>query len=270
MMPKSKIIREKARISLQRDLFSGVWMTLILCGMIASAIISIPSSFSGLSYTHAAVAALVGVPGIVASILLGGPFSYALARMYHKVALGEKVRIPDVFLGFKENFAGSLVLALMRSLFIWLWSLLFIIPGIVKSYAYSMAFFIQQESNGEKNWRTCLDESKELTYGYKGKLFGLDLSFIGWYIVGYLCFGVGALWVTAYHQEARAHFYEELKKIKYGSTAEAVDPDAVITPASADSEKEHEEEKPVLEGEVYEFNDTTATGDTAAETDKKE
>ena len=52
--------------------------------------------------------------------------------------------------------------------------------------------------------------------GYKGKLFCLDLSFIGWYIVGALCLGIGVLWVTPYHQTARANFYEALQA-EYGS-----------------------------------------------------
>ena len=47
--------------------------------------------------------------------------------------------------------------------------------------------------------------------GKKGKLFCLDLSFIGWMIVGSLAFGVGTLWVTAYMQSARANFYEDIK-----------------------------------------------------------
>ena len=85
-------------------------------------------------------------------------------------------------------------------------------------------YFIFQESDGKKAWRECIDESKNLTDGYKGKLFLLDLSFIGWFILGFLCFGIGVLWVSVYHQEARAHFYEELKTIKYGATEEPAAP----------------------------------------------
>ena len=135
-----------------------------------------------------------------------------------------KINFSDLFLGFKNNFAESAVLYFMRNLFIFLWALLFIIPGIIKAYAYSMAFYIQQE-NKDKNWRTCLDESAALTDGYKGKLFLLDLSFIGWYIVGFLCLFVGVLWVSAYHNMARAEFYEELKRIKFGTTETTTESD---------------------------------------------
>ena len=224
MMPKCKMLRQRAYAALQSDLFSGVWMTLLLCGIIAGAITSAPGSFSSGAGKNAVVAVLAGIPAVVASILLGGPFSYALARMYDKVAKGEKIKIPEIFIGFKENYGGTVMLAFMQSLFLFLWTMLFIIPGIIKSYAYSMAYFIRQDSKGEKQWRACIDESIEMMRGYKGKLFLLDLSFIGWYIVGFLCLGVGVLWVSTYHKEARAQFYEELKKIKYGPADEDNDP----------------------------------------------
>ena len=56
----------------------------------------------------------------------------------------------------------------------------------------------------------CITESRRMMDGNKWRLFCLDLSFIGWYIVGSLCFGVGILWVDAYHSMARANFYEDL------------------------------------------------------------
>ena len=56
----------------------------------------------------------------------------------------------------------------------------------------------------------CITESRRIMSGNKMRLFLLDLSFIGWYIVGALCFGIGTLWVNAYHQMARANFYEDL------------------------------------------------------------
>lgn len=221
-MIRNSEIRERARISLERRLFGSVWMTLLVCNLLYAAIIGIPNMLSSvITRISPAVGALLGFLFVVATVILQGPLGYGLARMYHKVAKGERVgTVTDLFVGFREDFPDSWLLGFMRTLFIALWSLLLIIPGIVKAYAYSMAFFIQQEAK-DKNWRSCLDESADLTYGYKGKLFLLDLSFIGWYLVGLLCLGVGVLWVEVYHAEARAHFYEELKKIKHPETQES-------------------------------------------------
>ena len=97
----------------------------------------------------------------------------------------------------------------MQSIFIALWSLLLVVPGIVKAYSYSMSYYIQQEDKS-KDWKACLDESRQMMDGYKGRLFCLDLSFIGWYIVGALCFGVGTLFVAPYHRMARANFFMAL------------------------------------------------------------
>lgn len=217
-MPKAGEMRARARFSLENSIFSQIWLTLLVYNLLATIIMGLPSTIgSALSKVSPAVAAAVGVPLVVCSILLSGPFTYALSRIFLRVAKGDKnIQVSDVFVGFKERFADSVILAFLRSFFIFLWSLLLIIPGIVKAYAYSMAFYIQQEDDGKKTWRQCLDESAELTNGYKSKLFWLDLSFIGWFILGLLCFGIGVLWVEIYHQEARAHFYEELKAIKYG------------------------------------------------------
>ncbi|MBQ7712562.1 MAG: DUF975 family protein [Clostridia bacterium] len=208
-------IRSRARDSLEHRLFGNVWITLLICTLAYTVIVGLPTSLSGtVTRFSPVVGGLIGVPLGLVGMVISGPLSYGITRIYHKVALGNKrIDFVDLFCGFKEELGETFLLGFLRSLFIGLWSLLFIIPGIVMSYAYSMAFFIQQESK-EKNWRVCLDESKELTRGYKGKLFLLDLSFIGWFIVGALCFGVGLLWVDVYHTMARAHFYEELKRIK--------------------------------------------------------
>ena len=215
-MIKIGSVKAEARHSLDGRLFGRVWVMLVVCALIGGIMAAVPSFLgSFLSALTPALGALLGMPLALCSVIIRGPVSYSMARIYHRVARGDKdIKVKDLFVGFKECAAESILLSFLRGLFIALWCLLLIVPGIVKSYAYSMAFYIQQESKGQKNWRTCLDESDELTRGYKGKLFLMDLSFIGWYILGYLCLGIGVLWVAAYHQESYAHFYEELKRVK--------------------------------------------------------
>ncbi len=157
--------------------------------------------------------AINGIPGAgsVAALIIGGPITYGVAKLFLKQARdGEKMDIASLFDGFKDDFGGTLLLGFLQTLFILLWSLLLIIPGIVKAYSYSMAFMLKAD-HPDYDWRTCLDESKKMMNGHKMELFILDLSFIGWLIVGALCFGFGTLWVVAYMQAAHTQFYENLR-----------------------------------------------------------
>ncbi len=108
-------------------------------------------------------------------------------------------------------FFRFLWLEILMGIFIFLWSLLLVIPGIVAAYRYSMAMFIFFEQP-EKGAMQCIRESKEMTQGYKGQLFVLDLSFLGWGLltafpyVGYLT----SVFVTPYYAITHAFYYERL------------------------------------------------------------
>ena len=115
-----------------------------------------------------------------------------------------------MFKGFSSDFGQNLLIGLMTAIFTALWSLLLIVPGIVKAYSYSMVYYIKAD-HPEYDWRQCIAESQAMMNGHKMDLFILDLSFIGWMIVGSLCLGVGTLWVSAYMEAARAHFYESIQ-----------------------------------------------------------
>ena len=124
-------------------------------------------------------------------------------------AIPEDMVFADLFKGFYDDAGGNIVLALLTSLFTALWSMLFVIPGIVKAYAYSQVFYIKAD-HPDYDWKACINESKRMMQGHKGELFALDLSFSGWYIVGALCLGIGELWVAPYVEAAKAHFYQNL------------------------------------------------------------
>ena len=194
-MISNEKLRERARMQLGNGIFEQPWLNMLAICFIYSAIIGLASSASS---------------GLV-TLIIGGPLLYGLSGITLACAKGRGWRMEDLFNGFTSNFTNSLVLYLLESLFTMLWSLLFIIPGIVKSYAYSMAFFIQNE-NPNLPAKECLKESERMMQGYKWQLFCLDLSFIGWYLLGSFCFGIGTLFVVPYHQVARANFYAELTK----------------------------------------------------------
>lgn len=188
-------IKADARAQLSRNIFGNSWMTALLVCLLADAI---------------TVAAGTILPGFGAMIVVG-PLSFGIAAMFRKQSFDhDTMNIGDVFKGFTTDFGQTFLLGLLTSIFIALWSLLLVIPGIVKYYSYSMCYYIKAD-HPDYEWRQCIRGSQELMNGHKGELFMLDLSFLGWYIVGAICFGIGTLWVIPYHEAARAVFYKNLQ-----------------------------------------------------------
>ena len=149
------------------------------------------------------------LPG-VGALVVTGPMLYAQKYAFLAQAReGRGIDLNDLFRGFRDDFGGTLLISLLSGLFIFLWSLLLFIPGIVKAYAYSMVYYVKAD-HPEYGWRECLDESQRLMTGHKWEKFVLDLSFIGWGIVGSLCLGVGTLWVMTYMAATEAQYYEYL------------------------------------------------------------
>lgn len=185
--------RANARKALGNNIFSTNWLMGLLVVLIYTLIVGAASTVSS---------------GI-ATIVISGPFMVGIAGCFLNIARNGSVTVESLFDGFKKDFLQSFLLGLMTSIFTFLWSLLFIIPGIVKAYAYSMAWYIKNDTP-TYDWKQCMDESQRLMMGKKWKLFCLDLSFIGWIIVSSLVCGIGLLWVEPYMQAARASFYESL------------------------------------------------------------
>ena len=95
-------------------------------------------------------------------------------------------------------------------LFVFLWTLLLIIPGIIKCFSYAMTPFILEE-NPELSANEAIDRSRAMMKGHKFDLFWLFLSFIGWIILAAIPFGIGFLWLTPYMETSVAAFYEDVK-----------------------------------------------------------
>jgi len=112
--------------------------------------------------------------------------------------------------GVKKNFANSLITFILQSLFIFLWSLLFIIPGIIKAFAYSQAFYLLAE-DPSLTPTEALKKSQELMRGHKMRLLWLNITFIGWFLLGMLAFGVGLVFVLPYYQTTLAYFYLDIR-----------------------------------------------------------
>jgi uncharacterized membrane protein len=147
---------------------------------------------------------------VVGTLVLGGPLTLGLIGYFLKKARGKEVKFENLFDGF-SLFVSSFLLYLLQTIFITLWCLLFIIPGIVKCFSYSMAFYILHD-NPDIGALEAITLSRKMMNGYKGKLFGLCLSFIGWGILCCFTFGIGFLWLCPYISLSVANFYEDLKQ----------------------------------------------------------
>jgi uncharacterized membrane protein len=146
----------------------------------------------------------------VGPLILGGPLTLGCIGYFLKKSRGETVKLENLFDGFKQ-FGSSLLLYLLQGLFIMLWSCLLIVPGIVKSFSYSMAFYIMKD-NPDIGALEAITQSRKMMVGYKGKLFCLCLSFIGWGLLCCLSLGIGFLWLVPYVGMSITNFYEELRK----------------------------------------------------------
>lgn len=150
-------------------------------------------------------------PGTVVGWVIGGPMSLGLATFI----LGYYRRLPDmkvetIFTGFNA-FLNAFVAYLLMFVFILLWALLLIVPGIVAAYSYRLTYFILSDNPGMSG-SDAIKESKRMMDGYKAKMFFLDLRFIGWFLLCLVTAGIALLWVVPYHQTAVAAFYEEVKQ----------------------------------------------------------
>lgn len=146
----------------------------------------------------------------IVSLLIGGALELGLSIFFLKWIRNEDPAFEDGFNGF-NNFGNSIGLYLLQILFILLWSLLFLIPGIVKAYSYSQSFFILADQP-DMGPIEAITQSRQMMDGAKGKLFALHLHF---FLLGILCLftlGIGFLWLVPFMRTASAEFYEDLKK----------------------------------------------------------
>lgn len=141
-------------------------------------------------------------------LILGGVIQLGYAQFLLKQYNKANFETKDLFSQF-DRFGQGFAQAFLRGLYSFLWGLLFIIPGIVKSYSYAMTPYIMAE-NPEITASDAIKASMEMMDGHKGDLFFLDLTFIGWDILAALTLNIGHIALNPYKNAARTAFYKEL------------------------------------------------------------
>lgn len=166
---------------------------------------------------------------IFISALLGASIFMAIFNFIYSLFIGNIIQIGDskyfinnrknqgtiknLFFSFNHNYMNAVKIMFFMNLKIFLWSLLFIVPGIIKSYEYSMIPYILAE-DPDLSSEEVFSLTHELTYHEKWKIFVLDLSFIGWLLLGAIACGIGTIFVTPYMRATTTELYFKLKEIK--------------------------------------------------------
>ena len=187
MLKQNSELRAEARVALTDKWVMGAVTTLVF-GAVSGAASYIP---------------------VVGSILVALPMMYGYAIVMLSVMRGGEMNIGGLFDGFND-FGRIVGTKLLQAIYTFLWMLLLVIPGIIKSYSYAMTDFILKDEPLLAN-NAAIEKSMAMMDGNKMKLFLLDLSFIGWAILCLFTFGIGFLFLQPYVQSAHAAFYEDLK-----------------------------------------------------------
>lgn len=153
--------------------------------------------------------ALISIVYLIVIFFIGGAVALGL-KLFNIRLLANQHQKPfsTLFERFDIMFK-ALLLHLAMLFFIFLWTLLFIIPGIIASYRYAMAPYLMAQNPG-LGVMEAIGQSKQMMTGHKGRLFLLELSFIGWVLLCFLTAGIGFLWLSPYINVSEAAFYLDL------------------------------------------------------------
>jgi uncharacterized membrane protein len=153
---------------------------------------------------------LIPKVGGIIDFIITGPLMIGVAMFYLTVAKKQSApRLGQIFDGF-NYFGAGFVASLLMTIFIILWALLLIIPGIIAGLSYAMTYFILAE-NPQTHGLEAIRKSKAMMKGYRWKLFCLGLRFFGWTLLGILSLGIGFLWITPYFLTSLTNFYLDIK-----------------------------------------------------------
>jgi uncharacterized membrane protein len=199
------LLREKYTLPI-----AYVFITFIISSIIGSlsAQGTISEDYMSIIYTPAEQLQNFAVS--ILSFLIGAGIAYGAVHVWRSVVVQAKPNLETALVsGFKTKYIRNVLLNLLMNVYIILWMLLLVIPGIVKYYAYAMSFYVVNREP-ETTPSEALRRSSELMKGEKMQLFTLDLSYIGWYFLGLLTCGILWLWIIPRHNVARMILFEEL------------------------------------------------------------
>lgn len=174
-------------------------------------IVKFVTDMSGLplAFIISGILPIIIIISIVLMITVGFALEVGQSRFFLDGFKGD-VRIGKLFSTFNSlEYLPIVKTQILRNIYIFLWTLLLIIPGIIKSYQYRFVPYILSEQPNLPT-KQVLEMSKDMTDGHKMDMFVLDLSFIGWYLLGFMILGLGGLFVDPYVETTYARLFNVL------------------------------------------------------------
>ena len=200
-------IKENGKLHYQKNKWQNVLVILINTLIVGG--VQVVVRLSGDNWVLAMFMLLVS---ITLALLVVNVISLGTMTWFHRAIKTEGLNMEEMFWPFKEDYGGNVLMMFLISLYTALWSMLFVIPGIVKGYSYSLAMYIKSE-NPNIPASKAIELSTRMTNGHKMDLFVLDMSFIGWEILSAFTLNIlGILYVMPYQYAAKAFAYEEIKE----------------------------------------------------------
>ena len=234
--------------SIARNALTGRWTVAVIAGLIASLLGAVASNGPELKFNLDANSANVGINFAgqqvytfgsgwneqLTSFLIGGAsiaFVVALVLAVAYFILGSVIEIgysrfnldlidrkkePEIntLVGYFAHWKTTAAAKFLQGLYVILWSLLFVIPGVIAAYSYAMTGYILAE-HPELTASEAIEQSKQMMSGNRFRLFCLQFSFIGWDLLCSLTLGIGNLWLKPYKQAAIAAFYRNVSGTEY-------------------------------------------------------
>lgn len=228
----NKVIKSNARDFIRGRLWL-FWSVLLVVGIIESLANSLPQWIFGdrLSNISDIIAGNPdNIPKEISSSVFGWyyvlnvlitivliPLNIGVAQNVLAWSRGEDVNKWKVlFGGFNSAkiFFKQVGVVVLNTILCALWAILLIVPGIIKGLAYSMYPYVLRDEPDLSVWQT-LKKSEAIMKGYKGKLFLMYLSFVGWFILGAFTFGILYIWLTPYIMTSTVKFYDDVRRAYY-------------------------------------------------------
>lgn len=228
----NKVIKSNARDFIRGRLWM-FWSVLLVVGIIESLANSLPQWIFGdrLSNLSDIIAGNPdNIPKEISSSIFGWyyvlnvlitivliPLNIGVAQNVLAWSRGEDVNKWKVlFGGFNSAkiFFKQVGVVVLNTILCALWAILLIVPGIIKGLAYSMYPYVLRDEPDLSVWQT-LKKSEAIMKGYKGKLFLMYLSFVGWFILGAFTFGILYIWLTPYIMTSTVKFYDDVRRAYY-------------------------------------------------------
>lgn len=152
---------------------------------------------------------LIPLVGSIAALLITPALTLGMIGIYLNLTNGVKPEVAGLF-SYVKNFWPAFKTYILMVVYIFLWMLLLYIPGIIKGFAYSQTMYIMAE-NPDMGANEAITRSREMMDGHKMEYFLLNLSFIGWIILGIFTFGILYIWLMPYMQATMTNYYKYLK-----------------------------------------------------------